>query len=145
MAKINVLKAFRLNHHNAIRDFKPGIVEVDQEVAEHWYVKAHSEPIAAEAEKAAPDPGNVADSGEPAPEGQQEGEGSGAPPVPSGEHLGGDTPQPPAPPQSNDGDHAAEAEKAALKAEAEALGIDVDGRWGIPKLKAAIAEKKKAA
>ncbi len=143
MAKINILKAFRLNHHNAIRDFKPGIVEVDQEVAEHWYVKAHSEPIAAEAEKAAPDPGIVADAGEPAPEGQQAGEGSGAPPAPSGEQQGGDTPQPPAP--SNDGDHAAEAEKVALKAEAEALGIDVDGRWGIPKLKAAIAEKKSAA
>ena len=32
-------------------------------------------------------------------------------------------------------------EKDALQAQAEALGIDVDGRWGVAKLKAAIAAK----
>lgn len=35
-------------------------------------------------------------------------------------------------------------EKAALVAEAEALGIDVDGRWGVARLKAEIAAKKAA-
>lgn len=35
-------------------------------------------------------------------------------------------------------------EKAALVAEAEALGIDVDGRWGVSRLKSAIAAKKAA-
>lgn len=35
-------------------------------------------------------------------------------------------------------------DKAALKAEAEALGIVVDGRWGIDRIKAAIAEAKGA-
>lgn len=33
-------------------------------------------------------------------------------------------------------------EKDALAAEAEALGIDVDKRWGVAKLKAAIEAKK---
>lgn len=35
-------------------------------------------------------------------------------------------------------------DKAALKAEAEALGIAVDGRWGVERIKTAIAEAKGA-
>ena len=35
-------------------------------------------------------------------------------------------------------------EKTALKAEAEALGIAVDGRWGVARLQAEIAAKKSA-
>lgn len=150
MAKINVLKPFRLNLGGLIRPIAAGIQDVEPEVAEHWYTKVHSEPVA-EAEKAAPPAEPEPD----APEGA-----SDAPAADGGEpddgeptaDAGDDAPadmagdgQTDAPADKTDDGAPAdptEAEKAALKAEAEALGIEVDGRWGIPKLKAAIKAKK---
>jgi hypothetical protein len=142
MAKINVLKPFRLNHDNAIREYKIGVHIVADEIAEHWYVKAHSEPVA-DAEKAAPEEGAAADQSEGGPEDETGGlnDQEGAPQEPKAKlpEVGAEVP--PASTEKTSED-AADAEKAALKAEAEALGIDVDGRWGIPKLKAEIKAKK---
>jgi hypothetical protein len=46
MKRINVVKPFRLTFDDhTTRDFKPGVVEVDEKIADHWYVKAHSEPV----------------------------------------------------------------------------------------------------
>lgn len=46
MAKINVQKPFILNLPSGHVPFVPGVVDVEDELAEHWYVKAHSEPEA---------------------------------------------------------------------------------------------------
>lgn len=45
MAKINVTKPFVLNMDGLHRSFGVGLHGVEDEVAEHWYVKAHSEPV----------------------------------------------------------------------------------------------------
>ncbi|MFA9439409.1 hypothetical protein ACDA63_07210 [Uliginosibacterium sp. sgz301328] len=44
--KINVTKAFSLiGKDGTKKDFEAGIHEVDKDVAAHWYVQAHSEPV----------------------------------------------------------------------------------------------------
>lgn len=48
MSKINVKKPFILNLPTGHVSFSPGVVDVENEVAEHWYVKVHSEPAWAE-------------------------------------------------------------------------------------------------
>jgi len=45
MTKINVKKPFTLNLPSGHVSFVAGVVEVEDEVAEHWYVQAHSEPV----------------------------------------------------------------------------------------------------
>jgi hypothetical protein len=45
MAKINVKKPFVLNLDGLHRSFGVGLQEVEDEVAEHWYVQSHSEPV----------------------------------------------------------------------------------------------------
>lgn len=45
---------------------------------------------------------------------------------------------------ANEDDAASSGEKASLVAEAEALGIAVDGRWGVSRLQAEIEAKKAA-
>lgn len=42
MPKIYVKKAFKLQHNGEVLDFPVGNHTVDKEVAEHWFVKAHT-------------------------------------------------------------------------------------------------------
>lgn len=68
-------------------------------------------------------------------------EAEGAP-APAADAAPAPSPEPPAAdpaPSATD-----DAEKDALRAEAEALGIDVDNRWGVTTLKAKIAAVKSA-
>lgn len=46
MAMINVLKSFSLNIDGALKRFEAGVQDVEEAVAGHWYVKAHSEAVA---------------------------------------------------------------------------------------------------
>lgn len=52
MAWLNVLKDFRLNLEGSIKAFKAGLQEVEDEVAQHWYVREHSEPLSPKQAKA---------------------------------------------------------------------------------------------
>lgn len=45
MAKINVKKPFVLNLPTGHVSFPVGVVDVEDEVANHWYVQAHSAPF----------------------------------------------------------------------------------------------------
>jgi hypothetical protein len=46
MKEINVLKAFLLTlADHTQRAFAVGVHKVEDEIADHWYVKAHSEPV----------------------------------------------------------------------------------------------------
>jgi hypothetical protein len=48
MKEINVLKAFLLTlQDHTKKAFAVGVHKVEAEIAEHWFVKAHSEPVAA--------------------------------------------------------------------------------------------------
>lgn len=134
MPQITVLRPFLLNLGGTIHKFEAGIVEVTEEVASHWYAKLFSVPMAEPAEAGAvlaEDDALIAEIQPLAPAEVQaddssitiEGDGS----------IHVDV-------SADDVD-----EKAALKAEAEALGIDVDGRWGVGRLKAEIEAKKNAA
>ena len=54
MPKIYVKKAFKLQHEGELHDFPVGNHTVDKEIAEHWFVKAHTgEEPAADPESAA--------------------------------------------------------------------------------------------
>lgn len=56
MTTIQVLKSFVLNLGGVLKKFEAGMHEVEDEVAGHWYVQAHSQDAAAalvEAEEAA--------------------------------------------------------------------------------------------
>ncbi|MCX5495376.1 hypothetical protein OSH11_11710 [Kaistia dalseonensis] len=129
MSQITVLTPFLLNLGGTIRKFEAGVVEVDEEVASHWYVKLFSEQVA-EPEPQAPAPSDEAQ-GAPEPDrGAHPEESSVAVEDDGSTHV--DTPE--------DVD-----EKTALKAEAEGLGIEVDGRWGVARLMAEIEAKKNAA
>lgn len=115
MPQITVLTPFLLNLGGTLKKFEAGVVEVTDEIADHWYVKLFSAPKSTEVVVAPPE--QVAAS------------------------IVAATPEPaPAEAQADDVD-----EKAALKAEAEALGIDVDGRWGVGRLKTEIEAKKNSA
>ena len=46
MAKVNVKKPFILNLPTGHVHFVPGVVEIEDELAEHWYVQAHCEQVA---------------------------------------------------------------------------------------------------
>ena len=46
MAMINVLKTFFLNIDGALQQLEAGLRDVEEAVASHWYVKAHSESVA---------------------------------------------------------------------------------------------------
>lgn len=49
MIKINVLIAFVLTMADgAQKKFNAGLHEVEEEIASHWYVQAHSEPVASD-------------------------------------------------------------------------------------------------
>lgn len=57
MVKINVKKPFILNSPSGKTKFEPGLMEVEERVAEHWYVQAHcivikDEPVQPEQKKA---------------------------------------------------------------------------------------------
>lgn len=140
MPQITVLTPFLLNLGGAIQKFETGIVEVTEEVASHWYAKLFSAPIAPpSAQEHVSDPGPADDQALANEEAQ-----------PDPDHVlepAADEPLAPAEDdQPVDVDPPDEVnEKAALKAEAEALGIDVDGRWGVGRLKAEIEAKKNAA
>lgn len=45
MEKRNVLKAFKLNTPEGIIDFETGTQEIDDELVDHWFVRAHLEPL----------------------------------------------------------------------------------------------------
>jgi hypothetical protein len=48
MKTINVFKRFVLTHaDHTLEVFEKGIHEIKEELASHWYVKAHSTPVAA--------------------------------------------------------------------------------------------------
>lgn len=100
--------------------FVAGEQDVPAEYAAHWYVLANGRVIA-EAEAAGEDEGNAA---------------SGADDAPADADQDADeVPPPPA-------DEAPADERAALIAEAEAAGVTIDKRWGIDRIKAAIAGAK---
>ena len=44
MKKIYVLSAFNLNDGASIKAFTPGFHDVENDVADHWFVKAHCSP-----------------------------------------------------------------------------------------------------
>lgn len=53
MKFLNVLKTFRLNlMEGVIREFEAGLHEVEDDIADHWYVKANSEPLTTKQGKA---------------------------------------------------------------------------------------------
>lgn len=53
MKFLNVLKGFTLTlASGAKREFESGLQEIEDELAEHWYVGAHSEPVTAKQAKA---------------------------------------------------------------------------------------------
>jgi hypothetical protein len=52
MKFLNVLQAFKLNLGDGIRDFEAGLQEVEDAIAEHWYVKANTEVVTAKQAKA---------------------------------------------------------------------------------------------
>lgn len=64
MKTINIAKEFRLSENNSIVDLQPGVQEVEDWVAEHWYTKAHCAPLPEPVkpvgpdESPAPKPGN---------------------------------------------------------------------------------------
>ncbi len=56
MLKINVLIPFLLTMADGVqKQFAAGVHEVEQEIADHWYTQAHSEPVVEE-KKAPPAP-----------------------------------------------------------------------------------------
>lgn len=154
MALINVLKPFLLNLGHALKRFEAGIIEVEEEIASHWYTLVHAvrlpDPVPEPAPEPVAEPAPVEPTAEP-PSASEEPSAPAEPaPVdPSPESA----PAEPAAPESitiePDGSTHVDTpdevtEKVALKAEAEALGISVDGRWGVPRLQAEIAAKKSA-
>ena len=52
MKFLNVLQSFKLNLADGIRDFEAGLQEVEDDIAEHWYVKANTEVVTAKQAKA---------------------------------------------------------------------------------------------
>lgn len=44
MKKIYVLSAFNFNDGASIKTFTPGFHDVESDVADHWFVKAHCSP-----------------------------------------------------------------------------------------------------
>jgi len=50
MAKRNVLKPFKLNTTEGIIDFEAGTQVIDDELVDHWFVKAHLEPLDGDAD-----------------------------------------------------------------------------------------------
>lgn len=105
--------------------FKAGEQVVPDELAVHWYVISNSHRPEAVAEAEAMDV-----EGEPEVDGNGEPAGSGAPDSP-------DDDVPPAPADEPPAD-----DRAVLVAEAEAMGLTIDKRWGIDRIKAAIDAAK---
>lgn len=105
-----------------IIDFSVGEQQIPDEHANHWYVRAHAVELPADpaGDEAAP----VVEAYPVAPDPSITIEDDGSTCVDPQEEVD---------------------EKAALKAEAEALGIDVDGRWGAGRLKTEIEAKKNSA
>lgn len=61
MQVINVIKDFVLTLADGTkREFKRGIQEVEDIIAGHWFVKAHSEPVNAKASEEGTDPASNA-------------------------------------------------------------------------------------
>lgn len=52
MKFLNVLKGFKLNLVDGVREFESGLQEVEDDIAEHWYVKANTETVTAKQAKA---------------------------------------------------------------------------------------------
>ncbi|MFG1260035.1 hypothetical protein V5F79_22165 [Xanthobacter flavus] len=154
MALINVVKPFLLNLGYALKRFEAGIIEVEEEIASHWYTLLHAErlpdpepvePVAeqpaepvAEPAPAQPEPA-VDPVAEPAP---AETPAEPAPVEPAAAETESVTIEPDGSTHVDTPDEV--SEKVSLKAEAEALGIPVDGRWGVTRLQAEIAAKKSA-
>lgn len=154
MAQIRVLQPFTLNLGATMQRFAPGTVDVSEEVADHWYTKLFAEritpaPVAEPASPALADESespsrNEGDPQQPGVDPERDApEGDASESQPGDVPGGPDQTEPPA--QEGDAPAAASDDnKAALKAEAEALGIAVDGRWGVERIKTAIAEAKGA-
>lgn len=47
MAERNVLKPFKLNTPDGVVEFEAGTQEIDDALVDHWFVKAHLEPVKA--------------------------------------------------------------------------------------------------
>lgn len=45
MKTINVINGFLLSEANSIAEFQPGVQEVEDWVADHWYTKVHCAPL----------------------------------------------------------------------------------------------------
>lgn len=61
MKTIHVLKAFLLNlQDHTQRPFRAGLHEVEEHIADHWFVKAHSEPVAEAPAPSEPTPAAIA-------------------------------------------------------------------------------------
>ncbi|MDF3936667.1 STY1053 family phage-associated protein [Pseudomonas citronellolis] len=52
MAWLNVLKGFKLNLADGVKEFEAGLQEIEDELAKHWFVQAHSETLTAKQAKA---------------------------------------------------------------------------------------------
>lgn len=105
--------------------FKAGEQDVPEQYASHWYVLANGRVLGGQAEDPAIADAEAAGDAQDASEGAQE-------TADQGETGAGDPPPPP-------DDEPPADERAALIADAEAAGIIIDKRWGIDRIKAAIA------
>lgn len=77
MKVINVTKSFILTEVSGIKHtFEQGIQEVEDWVADHWFTKAHSEPVDKKTAQAALDQTDEPSAGEPSA-GDKEGQGEG--------------------------------------------------------------------
>lgn len=79
MKYLNVLTGFILTlADGAKREFEAGLQEIEDELADHWYVAAHSEPLTAkqakalQAASAAPEPAAEPPAPEPEPAAEPE-------------------------------------------------------------------------
>jgi len=52
MKSLNVLKSFKLNLADGIREFEAGLQPFEDDIADHWFVKAHTEVLTAKQAKA---------------------------------------------------------------------------------------------
>jgi type IV secretory pathway VirB10-like protein len=117
--------------------FKAGEQDVAEELASHWYVLANGRVLDDQPEAPAPEAEAAGEEDEDDEEGEADDTPPAAPSEPPAapEPPAGDVPPPPA-------DDARDDERSALIAEAEAAGIAIDKRWGIDRIKAALATTK---
>ncbi|WP_332116068.1 STY1053 family phage-associated protein [Azorhizobium caulinodans] len=126
MPTINVAKSFKLNLRTITLEFKAGVQEVEEEIASHWYTLLHLVPQP-EVEEPTAESEPVAVADEPHEQSEPVAADVSVTEEPDGSvHV--DTPE-------------EVDEKATLQAQAESLGIAIDRRWGVKKLREEIAAK----